>query len=278
MAIYTTMMDFFAEMNMETGAVAQAHWLSLIQPFVVGASTQADGGIQVPLKQAEAGAMIRKYRRQLCQGDAELMLKLEQRIDQELAKHRCFESATGRACFCKLTDCSPKDLEKNFKLDRVQKIAERRILDEQKARGGLGWTTNAALQAVLWTKGQFLKCTSGSDVVQLLCSSERCMEAELERKGYPHNKAAMDKNPVHILLREWVDVDPAFELRGFVSHGNLRGLSQMASMDIAGVHYPQLLDLVSRVCNIKQEARYSGCNNNSPYLSQTRTHKQFEPS
>ena len=238
-------MDFFAEINHATSVVAQDHWLSLIQKYVVGASAQVNGGIQVPLELAEAGAMLRKYRRQTPhKNDAQILLKLEKRIDHELSENSCFEAATGRACFCKLTDCSPKDLAAKFALEHVQKLAELRRATEEKARGGPGWATNATLQAVLWTKGQLLKCTSGADVVRLLCSSERCMEAELERKGYPHNPAAMKKNPIHILLREWVDVDPAFELRGFVSQGHLRGLSQMASMDIAGVHYPQLLALV----------------------------------
>merc|ERR1712032_858213 len=36
-------------------------------------------------------------------------------------------------------------------------------------------------------------------------------------------------------------MDPAFELRCFVNKDKLRGISQMASMGIQGVHYPQLL-------------------------------------
>jgi hypothetical protein len=44
---------------------------------------------------------------------------------------------------------------------------------------------------VLWAKGQLLKASSGADVLALLCTSERCMEDELARKGFPDNPDAM---------------------------------------------------------------------------------------
>ena len=106
---------------------------------------------------------------------------------------------------------------------------EARLQDDDGGGGG----HNAHLRALLWAKARSMAVRSPRQALALVASSPRCVQEELRRKGYPSPAACA---PVALVLREWKDMDPMFELRGFVHHGRLRGLTQMASMGIQGVH------------------------------------------
>jgi hypothetical protein len=144
-----------------------------------------------------------------------------------------FRDENGKLCvFAKICDLSPKDVLGTAVDDILPKAME--YAANYSFEG-----TNLNLQSLIYAKAThkptFME-PGARGIVDLLCRSERCMESGLTRIGYPHNPQA-----VEITLIDWMRMDPAFELRCFVNKDKLRGISQMASMGIEGVHYPQLL-------------------------------------
>lgn len=89
--------------------------------------------------------------------------------------------------------------------------------------------------------------SSAQEVIDILTHSERAcseLELKLELQDPPQ--------PVSIILREWIEFDPATEFRGFVSRDKLTGLSPMATMDVV-LHYPQVEPLISKIQTAVQE-------------------------
>ena len=76
--------------------------------------------------------------------------------------------------------------------------------------------------------------TSGEELIELFLNSERTT-SELEMRL----ELQLEPLEVAFYLREWIEFDPAYEFRAFVSNHKLTGLTQMATMDVM-LHYPQL--------------------------------------
>jgi len=180
----------------------------------------------------EALTMQRVHRNVETLEDSVVLDGLVKRMDTFLEQNN-FRDKDGNSCaFAKICDVSPKDVlgtAVDDILPRAHKYVANYTLE----------ATNVNLQSLIYAKAThkptFME-PGARGIIDLLCRSERCMESGLTRTGYPHNP-----QPVEITLHDWMCMDPAFELRCFVNKDRLRGISQMASMGIQGVHYPQLL-------------------------------------
>ena len=221
----------FAEINEELAKMSPAAF----SPLLAGHTART---LAFPISIEEAQAMRREHLAAARPEDAAVLDVLVARMDAFLLAH-AFADAAGAPCaFAKLCDVSPKDALGSSLADvlpRAEAYAARYADSE-----GAG-AHNIALQSLL-----FAKCTQkptaaapgARGIVALLCKSARCMTDQgLEMHGFPDS----DPQPVEISLRDWVPMDPAFELRCFVNKDRLRGIAQMCSMGVAGVHCPQLL-------------------------------------
>ncbi|GAB5354020.1 hypothetical protein AAMO2058_000083900 [Amorphochlora amoebiformis] len=233
----------------EVNKVFDAVSTEKFEPLIKGYTFRT---IQVPLEIREAAAMVAKHDNVHTARDSEILDVLAFRLDEIIN-----QNFNGKV-FAKLSDLSPKDVPGDSVKD-LWPIVEARLREMREASESKSkeddeknktvaisnkdmlslahGSSNRTLQCLIYSKAQGLGCGSGRDIIEMLCRSHRCMVDELkERKGYPHNPTK-----VSIVLREWLNVDPAFELRGFVNKGELRGLSQMATMNIGEVHYPQVI-------------------------------------
>eukprot|EP01060_Flectonema_neradi_P006861 TRINITY_DN1471_c3_g1_i2.p1 TRINITY_DN1471_c3_g1~~TRINITY_DN1471_c3_g1_i2.p1 ORF type:complete len:1285 (+),score=229.39 TRINITY_DN1471_c3_g1_i2:229-4083(+) len=184
---------------------------------------------KVGLSTEEGEAMVRKHLKKPKPEDRELLRGIEQKLDPIIRKFN------GRA-FVKMEDLSPKD---QAHVD-LSMIPSRPIGNTE---------SNYHLKMILQKKAASLSVASGMEALELLTSSKRCMLDEMiGRKGY-HGEGEGEEcpAPVSILVREWAAINPEMELRGFVIDGNLQGLSQMATMGIAGVHSDYLLQERSKI-------------------------------
>lgn len=94
--------------------------------------------------------------------------------------------------------------------------------------------SNKHLQAYIWAKARQLIVHNAEQAVDLLCRSERiATDLEMQEIFRPGSKP-------YLIIREWVDVDPALEFRTFISNNEMTAFSQMATMDVR-LHYPQNL-------------------------------------
>lgn len=239
----------FAEINEELAKLSPAAFT----PLLAGHTARTLG---FAVRVEEACAMRREHLRHACTPlsppppspeDAAALDALVARLDAFLVEH-AFVDDEGHACaFAKLCDVSPKDAlgsDLAAILPRAKAYATRYAFAAE--------ARNVALQSLL-----FAKCTQkpttpsargARGIVELLCRSARCMTDQgLEMRGYG-NPGSGDPQPVEISLRDWIPMDPAFELRCFVNRDRLRGISQMCSMGVAGVHYPQLLRRRAEIC------------------------------
>lgn len=79
--------------------------------------------------------------------------------------------------------------------------------------------SNLHLQAYVWAKARSLIVNTGEQALALLAESERIgTDLELHEALNPTEK-------LYILIREWVDIDPAFEFRTFISNNKMTGIS-----------------------------------------------------
>ena len=142
----------------------------------------------------------------------------------------------GEGLFAKLADFSPKDAVGESAEDpHFVEIYRDKLERLNVALKGVV-CNNLSLQALLWAKATQLLQRSGLDVLATFVWSERITD-ELERKL----EFVAQYQPTHIVLREWVDLDPAYEFRGFSVNNKLVSMSQMATMGIGPPAYPQLL-------------------------------------
>ena len=208
-------------------------WYSLIEEFTFRT-------VNIPLCNEEARAVLRFNRFKRGEipttPDEEIQNTVQDisgRLEKILQEQFKREDGTVKA-FIKLTDRSPKDAT-NLE-ERIQRFYEERIKEES-----LNGIENKHLQSYIWAKGRALIVSSAQEGLDLLYHSER-VASELEMKlelSYPPKEAG-------ILIREWVDFDPAYEFRCFVSNNQLTGGSQMATMDIK-LHYPQTIANISTI-------------------------------
>jgi D123 len=155
------------------------------------------------------------------------LAELEQRLDAVLARE------FSGCAFAKLGDRSAKDAASSW--SRVEPLYRSRTLPRDDA-GSPSEASNSHLQALVWANANAQRVTSGREILELFCESER-IEDELELKLEHVSTPAA----VPVLLREWVDgVDPAFEFRAFVVRDELTCMSQMSSMEVY-LHYPHVV-------------------------------------
>ena len=169
----------------------------------------------------EGEAMVRSHKNEGIPGDEKHLTTIQNSLDDVIKQFN------GRA-FVKLEDLSPKDqLTVDF-----SNIPE-------KPKDNL--ETNYYLKKLLYLKGRSMLVTNGEEALKLLIKSERCMIDELVDRKHYNSSEESKPSPAVILIREWSDINPEMELRGFVINGKLLGLSQMATMGVSRVHSDFLL-------------------------------------
>lgn len=138
---------------------------------------------------------------------------LEQRMNPIIEQY----VKEGGGAFVKLSDRSPKDAA--TERGRIYKFLE---LPEAKGGGALELSSNAVgLPAVYRAMMGSLKVKSGREALKLLLISFRTLEDVQIRLNY------QDKLwELKLVIRQWVDFDIAYELRGFVCNNQFTALSQ----------------------------------------------------
>jgi hypothetical protein len=217
--------DVYADINEELRKLAP----DLVMPLIEGHTART---LPFPVTVDEACAMQRVFRKVQTPADDATLGALVARMDAFLEENN-FKDEDGNLCaFAKICDVSPKDVLGTTLEDILPRARKYAAIVQSEA-------PNVHLQSLIYAKAThkptFMQ-PGARGIVDLLCRSNRCMGSEgLDIKGYPGNP-----QHVEITLRDWMRIDPAWELRCFVNKDRLRGISQMSSMDIYGVHYPQL--------------------------------------
>lgn len=219
-------MDVLGELQAEFEQVSPPKWLPL-----VGEHTFRSQRLMLSHEEALALHAANEHARQQRGAHAPTEQQLacleeaKARLQALLEESFVNEESGEVAAFVKMLDRSPKDAE-NLKV-RIRKLYEQRLEDTAEAP-----CSNRHLQAYCWAKARALLCHSAEEAFELLLHSERAA-SELEMK------ALVSGAPVGLLVREWVDFDPAFEFRAFVVRDAFHAYSQMDTMDVA-LHYPQV--------------------------------------
>eukprot|EP01124_Arcella_intermedia_P007952 TRINITY_DN14936_c0_g2_i1.p1 TRINITY_DN14936_c0_g2~~TRINITY_DN14936_c0_g2_i1.p1 ORF type:complete len:340 (-),score=85.34 TRINITY_DN14936_c0_g2_i1:14-1033(-) len=115
--------------------------------------------------------------------------------------------------FVRCSTRSPKDSQ--VSLAKCKQI----LLDQLKAEGEEGQSSNSKLKALLKAAIGGMKVQTGKEAIELLSTSERIYEdlsAELEKPDF-HQL---------IIVRKWEEIPLMHEYRGFVYKGNLNAISQ----------------------------------------------------
>eukprot|EP01103_Thecamoeba_quadrilineata_P004888 TRINITY_DN14762_c0_g1_i1.p1 TRINITY_DN14762_c0_g1~~TRINITY_DN14762_c0_g1_i1.p1 ORF type:complete len:405 (+),score=31.59 TRINITY_DN14762_c0_g1_i1:1199-2413(+) len=173
---------------------------------------------------------------------------LEKRIDDACQK-------LGGKIFCKLNTRSPKDCAYYpfFKksIDELNKSLDKSFQDipipqpEEDKELSKDIKTSLA-RSFLRAIFQSLSLTDGKSAISLLTLSKRIyidLSFCLGRQRYIKNC------PVLLVLRRWVEIEPAFEFRGFVHNKKLTALSQYYSL----FFFPELLPLKDQIQKFIQD-------------------------
>ena len=137
--------------------------------------------------------------------------------------------------FAKLSSRSPKD----------SRMCQARALEgvcaalSQRVRGGVdpkAITRNDVTATIMGETVKSLKLRSGADVLECFATSDRVCEDDLPLALSFRKEGDEASWSQHICLREWTDLEPWQELRGFVVERELVALSQY----FTGVVFPQL--------------------------------------
>jgi hypothetical protein len=92
-------------------------------------------------------------------------------------------------------------------------------------------TDNDKIMCLLETGMEVLKMYSAMDVLETFCSSERVAQDMRIALEHP------DRFSQNFIIRQWIDITPDMEFRGFVNNGKLNALSQYNYL----VYYPHLV-------------------------------------
>lgn len=145
--------------------------------------------------------------------DAVALAELEAIIEGAMSEL----AASGGGVFCKLSSRSPKD--STIRQARAYDLVGARLAAVKSS--GRTVTSNDISCALMCASVQCLRARSAAEVVEMFLTSDRVCEDDIPL-ALEHAHAWSQ----HIVLREWVDVPPQFEFRGFVYGGRLTALSQ----------------------------------------------------
>mmetsp|Transcript_7597 Transcript_7597/g.10480 ORF Transcript_7597/g.10480 Transcript_7597/m.10480 type:complete len:336 (+) Transcript_7597:34-1041(+) len=189
----------------------------------------------IPLTKHEANALCNIWEinntknTDKSQMDTNTLKELETKIDEAL-------KGFPKGAFAKLSCRSPKDATvnspemKQIYLDLVQK--EGQPVDE-----------NTRLKFLYLAHLRALKVSSGHEAVNLFAKSGRIYQ-DLQLALSNPQSTSEDTIGIQVILREWIDVDIAYEFRGFVHSRKLHALSQYYDM----IHFPQLQVEKDSIC------------------------------
>jgi D123 len=215
--------DFFGELNATFASLT----FDKVYPLVAEHTFKT---VQVPLSPDESRALLASCRHSQSAEQHIILTKLGGKIDAAISSAHF----SGSGFFGKLSDFSPKDAldDTSERFMANYALHMKALQDSDNAQ-----LNNASLQSLIWAKSRELIVASGKELLQLFARSERIAD-ELERKL--ECCAAPQDDSCAAVLREWVDLDPAFEFRGFVSDNRLVALSQMATMGVGPPRYGQV--------------------------------------
>ena len=126
-------------------------------------------------------------------------------------------AASGGGVFAKLSSRSPKD--STIRQARAYDLVGARLAAVKAATQAV--TSNDISCALMCASVQCLRARSAAEVMEMFLTSDRVCEDDI-----PLALEHAHLWTQHIVLREWVDVPPPFEFRGFVFGDRLTALSQ----------------------------------------------------
>jgi hypothetical protein len=163
----------------------------------------------IQITKEEAITILKCHERYKKTGEIKLLTKELESLKELFSKVDAGLTEFNNQAFLKMSSRSPKDVM-NEKFDSLVKseISKNKINDE-----------NETCFAILRAACLLLQVKNTLEVVDLLIRSERVnsdFESELERKEFK----------ISLILREWIDIHPDLEFRGFFYKGNFTCLSQ----------------------------------------------------
>ncbi|PRP86639.1 hypothetical protein PROFUN_05118 [Planoprotostelium fungivorum] len=141
---------------------------------------------------------------------------LKAKIDEEMKRVMIKE---GDGAFVRLSTRSPKDAV----LRDETKI--KKLLDlEMKNLGVTSYEdVEHTMIAVIRAAIKCMRVTSGAEAVKYMCRSERSYHDLFARLL---NYGQTEKFQMNVVVRQWVETQPEWEFRGFVSKGKMTALTQ----------------------------------------------------
>ena len=169
-----------------------------------------------------AGSIVQEDLESLLPGQDLEMMQMDasgqlQDLNERLSRHlKTIQTSEGAGFFIKTSCRSPKDAPAASQ--NLKELYQQRLMTSDDPND-----FNSKLDALLYAGVQCLKVTEAHQAIELLCSSDRirmdmfvALNPNLKDRAWQQN----------LVIREWTDIEPDMEFRGFVSNRQFTALSQ----------------------------------------------------